>query len=118
MADPKELQPLVQDVCRRLKERRISVAVVGDMILDTAIEGNPAGRHPDIQVPILRNATEHESIGGAANIALALSRLGGDVTLFGVIGSDLSGRQLENLLDRQTFAHYLVTARGWPTPRK
>ena len=40
------------------------------------------------------------------------------MTLFGIIGSDLTGRQLENLLDRQSFASYLITQRGWPTPRK
>jgi len=71
-----------------------------------------------MKVPILREATAQESIGGAANIALALARLGVDVALFGIIGSDLPGRQLENLLDRQPFADYLITERGWPTPRK
>src|SRR2546429_9929866 len=32
--------------------------------------------------------------------------------------SDLPGRQMENLLDRQPFSSHLVTERGWPTPRK
>jgi bifunctional ADP-heptose synthase (sugar kinase/adenylyltransferase) len=118
MPDPRELQPLIQEISQRLRERRVSVAVVGDMILDNAIEGVPGGRHPETTVPILREATTQESIGGAANIALALARLGVDVALFGVIGSDLPGRQLENLLDRQPFATYLITERGWPTPRK
>jgi bifunctional ADP-heptose synthase (sugar kinase/adenylyltransferase) len=118
MTNPRELQGLVQEVARRLGERRVSIAVVGDMILDSAIEGVPAGRHPDTLVPVLRDATTQESIGGAGNIALALDRLGADVTLFGVIGSDLPGRQLESLLDRQPFANHLVTERGWPTPRK
>lgn len=118
MPNPQDLQPLVQDMARRLRERRVSVAVVGDMILDTAIEGVAGGRHPDIGVPILRDTTTQESIGGAANIALALARLGADVALFGVIGSDLTGRQLESILDRQPFADYLITERGWPTPRK
>src|SRR5208283_1542084 len=118
MADPQALQKLVQDVYVRLRERRVSVAVVGDMILDNAIEGVPGGRHPETTVPILREATCQESTGGAANIALALARLGADVALFGIIGSDLPGRQLENLLDRQPFADYLITERGWPTPRK
>jgi D-beta-D-heptose 7-phosphate kinase/D-beta-D-heptose 1-phosphate adenosyltransferase len=112
------VQKLVQDVHDRLKGRRVSVVVVGDMILDTAIEGVPGGRHPETLVPILREATAHESIGGAANIALTLARLGAEVALFGIIGSDLPGRQLENLLDRQPFADYLITERGWPTPRK
>jgi bifunctional ADP-heptose synthase (sugar kinase/adenylyltransferase) len=118
MPNPQELQPLVKDVARKLQERRVSVAVVGDMILDNAIEGVAGGRHPEIGVPILREATTQESIGGAANIALALTRLGVEVSLFGIIGSDLPGRQLENLLDRQPFASYLITERGWPTPHK
>jgi len=118
MPNPHDLQRLVKDVYQRLQERRVSVAVIGDMILDNAIEGVPGGFHPETKVPILREATTQESIGGAANIALALARLGVDVALFGVIGSDLPGRQLENLLDRQPFADYLVSERGWPTPRK
>lgn len=118
MAASPELQKLVKSAAEKLRQRKITVAVIGDMILDNAIEGVPAGKHPDIGVPLLKEATFQESIGGAANIALALSRLGVDVALFGIIGSDLPGRQLENLLDRQPFADYLITERGWPTPRK
>jgi D-beta-D-heptose 7-phosphate kinase/D-beta-D-heptose 1-phosphate adenosyltransferase len=118
MSNPKDLQKLVQSVAQRLKEQPIKVAVVGDMILDNAIEGVPGGRHPETDVPILREATSQESIGGAANIALSLARLGAEVMVFGIIGSDLPGRQLENLLDRQPFADYLIIERGWPTPHK
>lgn len=118
MTDPQIMQKLVREFARQLRERRLSVAVVGDMILDNHIEGVPGGRHPEIDVPILREATTQESIGGAANIALALTRLGVGVSLFGVIGSDLPGRQLENLLDRQPFVNYLITERSWPTPHK
>ncbi len=118
MPNPQELQKLVQEVAQRLGQQRVSIAVVGDMILDNAIEGMPGGRHPEIGVPILRSATTQESIGGAGNIALALTRLGVEVSLFGIIGSDLPGRQLENLLDRQPFSSFLITERGWPTPHK
>src|SRR5262249_32924439 len=118
MSQPRELQKLVQEVAQNVKERRVSAAVVGDMILDNAIEGVPGGKHPDIGVPILKRATTQESMVGAANIALILTRLGVEATLFGIIGSDLPGRQLENLLDRQNFADYLITERGWPTPHK
>ncbi|HEV3258753.1 MAG TPA: PfkB family carbohydrate kinase [Gemmataceae bacterium] len=118
MPNPQALQKLVQQFAGRLKESRVSIAVVGDMILDKHVEGTPGGRHPEIGVPILRDVTTQESIGGAANIALALTRLGVEPALFGVIGSDLPGRQLENLLDRQPFASHLITERGWPTPTK
>jgi D-beta-D-heptose 7-phosphate kinase/D-beta-D-heptose 1-phosphate adenosyltransferase len=113
-----ELQKLVREVRQRLQSAPVNIAVVGDIILDNAIEGVPGGVHPETKVQILRDATSQESIGGAANIALALSRLGAQVSLFGVIGSDLPGRQLENMLDRQSFACHLITERGWPTPRK
>ena len=92
MPNSQELQGLVQEVAQKLQDRRVSVAVVGDMILDNAIEGVPGGKHAEIGVPIMRDATTQESIGGAANIALALTRLGVDVTLFGIVGSDLPGR--------------------------
>lgn len=118
MSNPQAIQQLVRGFADRLRERRVSVAVVGDMILDKHIEGTPGERHPEIGVPILRDATAQESIGGAANIALTLTRLGVGVALFGIVGSDLPGRQLENLLDRQPFASYLLTERGWPTPIK
>jgi len=91
MADPQALQNLVQDVYERLRRQRVSVAVVGDMILDNAIEGVPGCQHPETKVPILREATAQESIGGAANIALALARLGVQVSIYGIVGPDLYG---------------------------
>jgi D-beta-D-heptose 7-phosphate kinase/D-beta-D-heptose 1-phosphate adenosyltransferase len=108
----------VKQFAQQVKERKVRIAVVGDIILDNAIEAEHQGTHPEFKIPILRDATTQESIGGAGNIALALARLGADVSLFGIIGSDLPGRQLENLLDRQQFPHFLITERGWPTPRK
>jgi bifunctional ADP-heptose synthase (sugar kinase/adenylyltransferase) len=111
MSIPHELQKPIKEFADRLRRHRLRVAVVGDMILDNAIDGVPGGTHPEVEVPLLKDVTFQESIGGAANIALALARLGVDVSLFGVIGSDLPGRQLENLLDRQPFADHLVTER-------
>ncbi len=118
MSQTQMAQKDVKQLALQLKERKVRIAVVGDIILDNAIEAEPHGMHPEFKIPILRDATTQESIGGAGNIALALARLGADVSLFGIIGSDLPGRQLENLLDRQSFPHYLIMERGWPTPRK
>ncbi len=112
------LQDAVQKMVRQLSERRVRIAVVGDMILDNAIEGVPTPLHPEFKIPLLRDVTTIESIGGAANIALALSRLGVEVTVFGIVGSDLPGRQLENLIDRQGFISHMITEKGWLTPKK
>jgi D-beta-D-heptose 7-phosphate kinase/D-beta-D-heptose 1-phosphate adenosyltransferase len=118
MLQPAAAAEIVAEVLERLKERRRRIAIVGDIILDNVIEGEPGGFHSEFKIPLLRFATWQENIGGAANLALALSRLGVEAHLFGLIGSDLTGRQLENLLDRQHFSSHLITERGWPTPRK
>lgn len=118
LAAAADLAPLVRSLVQRLRERKVRITVVGDLILDNAIEGLPAGIHPEFRMQVLKDAATAESIGGAANIALALARLGADVTLFGAVGADLPGRQLENLCDRHPFANYFVRQRGWPTPRK
>lgn len=118
VAGAMELADLVRTLVRRLRERQVRIAVVGDIVLDNAIEGEPGGVHSEFKMPMLKEAVSSESIGGAANIALALARLGVEVTLIGVIGADLPGRQLENLLDRHPFSNYLIRQRGWPTPRK
>ncbi len=112
------LQDAVQKMVRQLSDRRVRIAIIGDIILDNAIEGTPTEPHPEFKIPLLRDVTTIESIGGAANIALALSRLGVDVTMFGLVGSDLAGRQLENLIDRQGFSSFLLTEKGWLTPKK
>ncbi len=118
MPDPQELQSLLRDFHDRLRDQPLTVAVVGDIILDHHLEGTPDGRHPDIGVPVLRDATSHESCGGAANIAIALTRLGVASWVFGVVGLDVPGRQLTNLLERQPYERRLVRQRGWPTPVK
>src|SRR5262245_60516516 len=118
MPQPSEMQALVKGFAQAVKEKNLHVAVVGDMILDRSIEGEPGGSHPETKVAILCDASIQESMGGAGNIAMALSRLGVRVSLFGIIGPDLPGRQLMNLLDRQPVQERLITQRGWPTPQK
>lgn len=118
MSPAKTLQTIAQEVADQVKQQPPSVAVLGDMILDVTIEGVPGGIHAETQAPLLKGASSQESIGGAGNIALALSRLGVHVTLFGIVGADLPGRQLAETQGRMNFTSHLVTCRGWPTPRK
>ena len=113
-----ELDQLAHRMESRVRAQPPHIVVIGDMILDNSIVGEPGGRHPDTGVEILRDATSQESIGGAANIAMALTRLGAEVSVFGLIGSDLHGRQMENLVERQLANAFLLTQRGWPTPHK
>ncbi|MFW6124872.1 MAG: bifunctional heptose 7-phosphate kinase/heptose 1-phosphate adenyltransferase [Pirellulales bacterium] len=118
MSHLEELVRVAEEAFHRVHGEEIPIAIVGDLILDVAVEGVPGGIHPETNVELLKDASVQESIGGAGNVALILARLGVHVTLFGLVGHDLPGRQLSEMLERQRYESYLVHQRDWPTPRK
>ena len=64
------------------------VLVIGDLILDRYVAGSVRRLSPEAPIPVLRPATNHCTLGGAANVALNICTLGGQATLIGVIGND------------------------------
>ncbi|WP_394752610.1 bifunctional D-glycero-beta-D-manno-heptose-7-phosphate kinase/D-glycero-beta-D-manno-heptose 1-phosphate adenylyltransferase HldE [Crenothrix sp.] len=76
----------------------VRVVVVGDVMLDRYWSGQVARISPEAPVPIVRIKTIDDSIGGAGNVALNIAKLGGKVTLLGVIGDDAEGQIISNLL--------------------
>ena len=73
------------------------ILVVGDIILDRYVIGSVQRLSPEAPIPILRPATSHCTLGGAANVALNIAMLGGQAVLVGVIGHDAAGAEVERL---------------------
>lgn len=73
------------------------VVVVGDIILDKYIEGYVDRVSPEAPVPVLNEKSERSRLGGAANVALNISRLGGKATLIGVIGDDVEAEKIKSM---------------------
>jgi len=65
-----------------------SVLVVGDVMLDRYWHGATSRISPEAPVPVVHVAQCEERPGGAANVALNISALGGKVQLMGVTGDD------------------------------
>lgn len=65
-----------------------SVAVIGDLILDVYIEGEVHRVSPEAPVPVVRQLSERDLPGGAANVAANIAALGTAVSLVGVAGRD------------------------------
>ena len=64
------------------------VLVVGDVMLDRYWSG-PTGRiSPEAPVPVVKINNHEDRPGGAANVALNIASLGGQVTLSGLTGED------------------------------
>src|ERR1700760_1872695 len=84
------------DIVRRFADAR--VLVLGDVMLDRYVSGSASRLSPEAPIPVLRPATTRATLGGAANVALNIATLGGNVSLVGVVGDDLPGAEVARLL--------------------
>jgi len=87
------------DLLTRLNSyKHFTALVVGDFMLDQQIYGAAERLSPDAPVPVLAQARQENTPGGAANVALCIKALKGDVLCFGVIGADHEGEILRKAL--------------------
>lgn len=70
------------------------VLVVGDLILDQYVLGSVERVSPEAPIQVLAVREEQYRLGGAANVANNLVRLGARVCCAGVVGADEVGRRL------------------------
>jgi D-beta-D-heptose 7-phosphate kinase/D-beta-D-heptose 1-phosphate adenosyltransferase len=75
------------------------IIVIGDVMLDRYWSGKAARISPEAPVPVVQVKTIEDRVGGAGNVALNIAKLGGKVTLLGVIGDDAEGKILKQLLE-------------------
>lgn len=91
------------------------VLVVGDAMLDRYWFGAVERISPEAPVPVVQIQREEERLGGAANVALNVQRLGARATLLTVVGDDEPARSLQRLLDAQGVASVLGRDAGFRT---
>ncbi len=116
------MQPLAQypeaiELVRRF--RQLHVLVIGDVMLDTYLEGEAARLCSEGPVPVVSKTLEQRLPGGAANTAANLRALEADVSLLGVIGRDLAGSLLRSTLQELHLPiEWLVEDEMLPTQHK
>lgn len=74
------------------------VLVVGDVMLDKYYYGEVTRISPEAPVPVTRVTSQKETLGGAANVAHNLARLGCKTTLAGYVGEDYHCQSLTDKL--------------------
>lgn len=82
------------------------IAVIGDMMLDVYFWGDVKRISPEAPVPVLEVENEFYRFGGAANVALNISSLGGVAEPIGIIGYDNYGTIFNSLLNEQNISHH------------
>src|SRR5271169_5766705 len=94
------------------------VLVLGDVMLDRYVSGSASRLSPEAPIPVLRPTARRATLGGAANVALNVATLGGQVALIGVVGDDPDGVELSRLLACSGVVPHLVVVPGRPTTAK
>ena len=95
------------------------IAVVGDMMLDCYFWGDVKRISPEAPVPVVEIDDEFFRFGGAANVALNISTLGGIPFPLGIIGDDNDGRIFSGLMKEQGIdASGLLLDNSRPTTAK
>jgi rfaE bifunctional protein kinase chain/domain len=78
--------------------RGLHVIVVGDLLLDRILAGQPTRLSREAPIPVLEETRRAEHPGGGSAPALTLIGLGARVDLVGVVGDDDEGARLQALL--------------------
>lgn len=94
---------------------RAQVIVVGDVMLDRYWSGDASRISPEAPVPVVKIKGCEERVGGAANVALNITKLGGQVKLIGVVGDDAEGEVLKQLLEDEGVECDFIVQKFTPT---
>ncbi len=82
----------------RRRVEAAQVMVVGDAMLDRYWFGAVDRISPEAPVPVVRVTRDEDRLGGAANVAMNVARLGAAATLMSVVGADEAGDRIAGLL--------------------
>ncbi len=79
----------------------MKILLVGDFFLDEYIYGNVERISPEAPVPIINVEKKEFNLGGAGNVCNNLINLGCNITIFGQVGKDTTGKVMLNELKKQ-----------------
>lgn len=94
------------------------VLVVGDIMLDRYWSGPTQRISPEAPVPIVKIHQDEDRPGGAANVALNIASLNGQVTLQGITGKDEASTTLQTQLSAMNINCQFIQSSIHPTITK
>lgn len=94
------------------------VIVIGDIILDQYFCGDVHRISPEAPVPVVTINEKTTSLGGAGNVAVNLKNIECGHVLIGVIGNDMNGIVLSDILQKNNIENHMITIQRYPTITK
>ena len=94
------------------------ILVVGDVMLDRYWVGSTSRISPEAPVPVVKVNQVEDRPGGAANVALNIATLGGQVELAGIVGCDEAAKALTTGIETMAIKPKWHTVSNRPTITK
>ena len=94
------------------------IYVIGDLMLDSYINGEVNRLSPEAPVPILLKSDESFILGGACNVASNIKNLTKKVKYFGIVGDDKNAALVKKLLGSSEIDAHLIFSENAPTIKK
>lgn len=98
--------------------QKARVLVIGDIMLDRYVWGTVGRISPEAPVQVVSAQKKTATLGGAANVANNIAKLGGKVSVLGLRGNDRAGEVLLSLLKENGIDNHLIVTNGRPTITK
>lgn len=87
--------------------KRSKILVVGDIMLDIYVSGTVEKISPEAPIPIFKVGECKEMLGGAGNVIKNLVALGASCEIAGIVGEDVNGQRIKDLLHDLRVNYYL-----------
>lgn len=97
---------------------KAKVLIVGDLMLDSYLYGSTSRVSPEAPVPIVEVCENDNRAGGAANVALNITSLGGQAFLLGLVGNDPTADALADILRSFNVDYDFCRIPDFPTIKK
>jgi D-beta-D-heptose 7-phosphate kinase/D-beta-D-heptose 1-phosphate adenosyltransferase len=104
------LAQVVSQLSKLRSNRRVNVLVWGDVMVDEYLSGSADRISPEAPIPVVVGQDSVSRLGGAANVAANLAKLGAAVSLVGVVGDDAGKLKLDELLSDVGISSDLMIA--------
>ncbi len=87
-----------------------NVLVIGDVMIDTYLIGDSTRISPEAPVPVVKIEETRNLLGGAGNVARAITNLGGKATIIGLVGDDIHAKEMHKLFMQDAVHTHLLSS--------
>lgn len=102
----------------RIRNKKLHIAVIGDVMLDHYIWGSCERISPEAPVPVVSVSKESTLLGGAGNVVNNLHALGVEVSILSVVGADENAKEMQTLFEEKEIHSILIEEQGRHTTKK